>query len=250
MSRKRIVAGKKITTNLKKGRLDKKAALTQKLRQLFLRFKKKLPKYKKRKSQFKKGLLLLLFGILIISSSVILPKFSKVKISPIAQKTTQSKTEIKENTISDKEPIKISKDLAKNIGTLGEEVPARIIIPQLNIDIAVKESQVVNGYWELSEDTASFGLGSSFPGDNGNSVIFAHARNNLFGPLKKVSLKNKIYILSARHYFIYEVSEIKVVYPNQVEVVGPTKDERLTLFTCSGFFDNQRLIVIAKRISS
>lgn len=191
----------------------------------------------------------MLVGAVILGSPLIIPGLNKIKTSP-SQPTvvSQNQPESKKQTISDKEPIKISKDLTKKIDSTGEEVPARIIIPRLNIDLPVVEAKVVDGYWELSENSASFGLGSAFLGDSGNSVIFAHARPNLFGPLKNINSKDKIYLLTKKHFFSYEVSEIKTVYPNQTEVVGPTNDERLTLFTCSGFFDTQRLIVLAKRI--
>lgn len=213
--------------------------------------RKKVPlKLKKtKKKDFKKGIILIIIGVLVISAPTIFSRLNKIKTTPSQTSVVyQNQTGVKNPTISEKEPIKISKDLTKKIDSTGEEVPAKIIIPRLNIDLPVIEAKVVDGYWELSENTASFGLGSAFLGDAGNSVIFAHARDHLFGPLKRIIPKDKIYVLSKKHYFNYEVTEIKTVYPNQVEVVGPSTDERLTLFTCSGFFDSQRLIVVAKRI--
>lgn len=221
MSRKRISTRKKISIKIKKNK----------------------------KKEFKKGILLIIVGVLIVSVPFIAPFLGKIKPPPPPSSSiSQSFPEEKKPTISEKDPIKISKDLTKNIESAGEEAPVKIIIPRLNIDLPVVEAKVVNGYWELSQNTASFGLGSAFLGDAGNSVIFAHGRDDLFGPLKRVAFKDKIYVLSKKHYFNYEVTEIKNVYPSQTEVVAPTPDERLTLFTCSGFFDNQRLIVIAKRI--
>lgn len=213
--------------------------------------RKKIPlKIKKtKKKDFKKGILLIIIGALIIGAPTIFSRLNKIKTTPQQISViSQNQTEVKNPTISEKEPIKISKDLTKKIDSTGEEVPAKIIIPRLNIDLPVIEAKVVDGYWELSENTASFGLGSAFLGDSGNSVIFAHARDHLFGPLKRIIPKDKIYVLSKKHYYNYEVTEIKTVYPNQTEVVDKTSDERLTLFTCSGFLDSQRLIVVAKRI--
>ena len=56
--------------------------------------------------------------------------------------------------------------------------------------------------------------------------------------------------LSQKDWFTYEVKEIKEVFPNQVEVIAPTPDEPLTLYTCSGYKDQKRLIVISKRIET
>ena len=55
-------------------------------------------------------------------------------------------------------------------------------------------------------------------------------------------------ILTKEKWYEYEIKEIKEVLPSQTETIAPTKEETLTLYTCSGFSDSKRLIVIAKRI--
>ena len=124
--------------------------------------------------------------------------------------------------------------------------PKRIIIPSLEIDLAVRRARVVNGYWEVFEKEAGWGDGSGIPGVKGNQVIFAHARPGLFASLKDVKVDTAIYVLTQGKWYEYKVSEVKDVLPNQVEVIKPTDDERLTLYTCLGFADRKRLIVIAK----
>ena len=57
-----------------------------------------------------------------------------------------------------------------------------------------------------------------------------------------------VYVLNDDDHYTYEIKEIKEVFPNQTEVVAPTEDETLTLYTCSGFDDARRLIIIAKRV--
>jgi len=64
-------------------------------------------------------------------------------------------------------------------------------------------------------------------------------------PLQDVQKDNLIYVLSTDNWFRYKVSDIKFVSPAQVEVIKPTANERLTLFTCSGFLDSKRLVVTA-----
>ena len=58
----------------------------------------------------------------------------------------------------------------------------------------------------------------------------------------------KVTIKTISKEYTYEVKEIKQVYPKELEVIAATTDETLTLYTCSGFNDTKRLIVIAKRI--
>jgi sortase A len=125
-------------------------------------------------------------------------------------------------------------------------MPERILIPELNIDLGVERSRIIGGYWEVFEDKAGWGEGSGLPGQPGNQVIFAHARENLFLPLRSIELEVMVYVLTDSGWFNYQVTEIKEVNPNQVEVIAPTEDETLTLYTCSGYKDLKRLIVIAK----
>ena len=89
-------------------------------------------------------------------------------------------------------------------------------------------------------------MGSASPGDAGNTVIFAHARDELFGPIRELKKDDAIYVLTKNSWHKYTVLETKFVEPKDVEVIAPTTDETLTLYTCSGFLDSKRLIVIAK----
>lgn len=144
------------------------------------------------------------------------------------------------------EPVEVVGFETINIAT--EDEPKKIIIPELAINLPVKKARVINGFWEVFQDSAGWGDGSGVPGAAGNQVIFAHARPGLFLPLKKINEGMQIYVLTDGKWYDYRVSEIKEVYPNQTQVIKPSEDERLTLYTCSGFADSKRLIVIAKRI--
>ena len=127
-----------------------------------------------------------------------------------------------------------------------DEIPNRIIIPNVNIDLEVQKSDIVNGFWEVPEISAGWGEGSGVPGKIGNQVIFAHAREGLFLPIRDVSIQDEIYVLTKDHWYAYKVVEIKEVTPDETQVIEPTDDQTLTLYTCSGFRDEKRLIVIAK----
>ncbi len=140
-------------------------------------------------------------------------------------------------------PIKISPKLLAEQSVQSD--PVRILIPSVEIDLPVVDAKVVNGYWELSDNTASYGLGSGHPGTAGNTVIFAHARQGLFYNLKDVKTGDIIYIFTKNKWYRYKVNKITAVYPNQTDVIAPTRTDTLTLYTCTGFYDEKRLIVTA-----
>ncbi len=128
------------------------------------------------------------------------------------------------------------------------ELPTRILIPSVSIDTSVKKALIINGYWQVFPNSAAWGDQSGIPGNIGNQVIFAHKRSGLFANLKDVKIGDKIYVLTSKGSFAYEAREIKEINPNEIDVVKPTTDETLTLYTCSGFADTKRLIVVGKKV--
>jgi len=146
-------------------------------------------------------------------------------------------------TPGNKNPIKIDSKLT--ISKSKNPEPVRIVIPNINIDLPVVEAKVIYGYWEVSQNSASHGIGSANPNEKGNIVIFAHARSGLFYNLRDVKKDDNIYLFTKDAWKKYVVKQITSVYPNQTETVAPTKEETLTLYTCTGFYDEKRLIIKA-----
>lgn len=143
------------------------------------------------------------------------------------------------------EPV-ITNELQNDVEKV-DLIPEKIIIPSLSLDLSVKSARRVSGYWEVFEEGAGWGEGSGLPGMPGNQVIFAHARPHLFGSLKEIKKDDAVYVFTKNNWYGYKVIEIKSVYPNQTEVIKPTETEILTLYTCSGFNDSKRLIIVAER---
>lgn len=186
----------------------------------------------------------LLAGVLLLVLGFIMSKPQKTEIpvpTPASEGITDSFAQ---------EPVKVDKALlaGKENKENIKNPPIRILIPVLQIDLPVKEAKVVKGYWEVFADSAAFGLGSAYPNEAGNQVIFAHAREGLFLPLRKAKIGQSITVFTKDKWYSYKIKEIKEVLPNQTEVIAPTKDAILTLYTCSGFSDSKRFIVTAEKI--
>lgn len=190
-------------------------------------------------------LALLLSGVLLVAGGFY---FSEKKSINSAYNSSSSPEENSANVVTfSGEPVRVDVNLLKVNKQKADNSPKRIIIPDIDIDLVVKEAKVVNGYWEVFSDSAGFGSGSTYPNEVGNTVIFAHARKGLFLPLKSSVVGQKVYLLTQEKWFSYTINEVKVILPNQIEVIAPTKEAVLTMYTCSGFADSKRLIVIAKR---
>ncbi|MBI3282877.1 sortase [Candidatus Curtissbacteria bacterium] len=185
---------------------------------------------------------LLVFGLLMVVLGSLWPK---------ASVSTQIKSEPLQAAVSTfaAEPVTIAANLYQlRPVTNFQPLPKRIVIPTLNLDLAVKTARVVKGYWEVFPDSAGYGDGSGIPGTVGNQVIFAHARKNLFIDLPRIKIGDTVYVFTDKSWFHYKVKEKKEVHPSEKEIIAQTPDETLTLYTCSGFADSKRFIIIAKRV--
>lgn len=140
-------------------------------------------------------------------------------------------------------PITVSHELTQKPQT--NNIPTHLTIASVGIDLPIVEAPVVHGYWTVSDTAANHGVGSANPGDKGNIVIFAHARPGLFYNLREIQVGDKLVLLTKTGKKAYKVVHITFVLPNETRVIKPTKTETVTLYTCSGFYDEKRLVVSA-----
>lgn len=100
--------------------------------------------------------------------------------------------------------------------------------------------------WIYPENSLVYLQNSAKPG-KGNTVIYGHNFKSLLGNLNDTKLGDKISIqLTNGAVISYTITSKYNVTPDQTHILNPTQDTRLTLFTCSGFLDSKRLVVIAK----
>lgn len=128
--------------------------------------------------------------------------------------------------------------------------PQRVQILSANIDVNVEEGGIENGEWILSPKSAYY-LPKQYLGDNNlNTIIYAHKRPNLFINLNKVQIGDEILVTNTenKEYF-YKVRNILVVDPNDLESLRSEGENFITLITCDGSLDKERLVVKAEHLS-
>jgi LPXTG-site transpeptidase (sortase) family protein len=190
------------------------------------------------------GIILTFFGIIIIILAFTFENV--VTIYPLSKIPIFRGMVLEKNQEITSNQIHIGSQLLP--AKTASQFPERIIIPSQKINLKVVEAPVINGYWEISKTNASHGVGSVNPGEIGNTVIFAHAKEGLFLSLKDIKVNDEIIILTKDKWYRYNIKVVKDVSLDQAEVIAPTKDEILTLYTCSGFLDSKRRVVQAKRM--
>lgn len=126
------------------------------------------------------------------------------------------------------------------------DTPQRINIPKISANIAIKKAFVEKGTWQTFDDSASFGVGSSYLNNaEGSTVVFAHARNKLFSKLNDLKEGDFIYVYGSLKPYEYRVNQKMYVYPDDISFLAQNFGKSLILFTCYGPSDEKRVIVVA-----
>ncbi|MEK7673429.1 MAG: class E sortase [Patescibacteria group bacterium] len=149
-------------------------------------------------------------------------------------------------------------------------IDSRLIVPRINQNIpivTVSSDSLIKRDWGALEKEMQGALkngvvhypGTSLPGQTGNVVITGHSSyfpwdpgkfKDVFALLHQVVQGDKIIVYHNQDKYLYEVEEIKIVLPDNIDVLKQTTDDRITLITCTPVGTNlKRLIVVAKLIA-
>lgn len=127
-------------------------------------------------------------------------------------------------------------------------LPSRLRIPTMVLDSPVHEVTVNMGVWEVSPMDIGHHQGTANPGEIGNVVLAGHRDVNsaLFRELDRLQPGDELFVSNGLREYRYVVKESFVVSPDQIEVMEPTSDKRVTLITCTPIgIATQRLVVTA-----
>ncbi len=124
----------------------------------------------------------------------------------------------------------------------------RIEIPRLGVAAIVQEG--------ADERTLARAVGlvpgSAHPGQLGNMVLAGH-RDTFFRPLRKIKVNDRIRMIVPPHTYEYRVQSMRVVAPEETNVLDSNGVEELTLVTCYPFrfvgSAPERFIVNAARVN-
>jgi sortase A len=121
---------------------------------------------------------------------------------------------------------------------------ALLRIPRLNLEVPVLEG---TSEWALNRGAGHI-EGSAPLDGRGNAGIASH-RDGFFRSLKDIRIDDEIVLELRTGTRRYSVDEVRIVYPEQVEVLSERAAPSLTLVTCYPFYFNgdapQRYIVKA-----
>jgi LPXTG-site transpeptidase (sortase) family protein len=152
-------------------------------------------------------------------------------------------------------------------GNLKEALPAlpeisdsSMTIPSINVTTPIiwnipntpeaTLSNLKNGVIHIS--------GTALPGQKGNVFISGHSSNypwirsdynNIFALLNKMVIGDMVHLKYQQKDYLYKISEIKIVKPDDASVMQSTNSSILSLMTCTPVGTNlKRLVVIGSQV--
>lgn len=130
------------------------------------------------------------------------------------------------------------------------QTPSKLSIPSHKLDLNIVQGGIVSGEWVLSNTNALYLPTSGKIGEGYNTIIYAHNTKQLFGDLEKLAIGDIILITDNQgKEFEYTVFSREEVKPTDLKKLYSDEKNIVTLFTCDGWLDSQRLVVKA-RLSS
>lgn len=129
--------------------------------------------------------------------------------------------------------------------------PIALEITSIGLALPITTAEIKENKWQASSNSISYLKTSAIPGEKGNSILYGHNWPNLLGNLKNVKPGEKITITySDNSSENFEIEYKTKVSPSETSILKNSDDSRITLYTCAGFFDTERLVVVAKLIAS
>jgi len=126
-----------------------------------------------------------------------------------------------------------------------QPLPTALSIPAIKLSLPIGQTTFRNNSWGIYKDGASHLDISARPGEKGPIILYAHNTLDRFGSLPFVPPGQKIMITTQdQKKHSYTVIQRFETDANRVDLFA-RKEETLILYTCSGFADLKRFVVIA-----
>ncbi|MCL5410829.1 MAG: sortase [Patescibacteria group bacterium] len=174
-------------------------------------------------------------------------KFSNKDVAPdYSQQIIKQITESQNNAASSLPPLPELADNHLKLPSINVDAPITWKVPNEPNSVA---ENLKNGLVQID--------GTSLPGEKGNIFITGHSSNypwvkseynNVFALLNKVVVGDVVHLKYSNQDFLYRVSNITVVKPDDLSPMKQTNSSILTLMTCTPVGTSlKRLIVTAKQ---
>lgn len=137
--------------------------------------------------------------------------------------------------------------------------PIRLVIPRIRLDADVMGIGVRGDEYDVPGWAVGHHADSGNPGERGNSVFNGHLRSlfggQVFARLQELEAGDVVDVYTPTHRLEWRVGSVHTASNTERWFISPTEDVRITLYTCTGTFDevardwSHRLAVVGELAS-
>lgn len=121
--------------------------------------------------------------------------------------------------------------------------PSAIVIPKVGLTLSIKEATVSGNTWQIFDEAASW-LNTSGTFDKGNIVLYGHNKADGMGKITQLGAGDEILLKNSNKEVTYTVEKVFETTSTDLAPIQ-NADNKLTIYTCSGWFDAKRFFVVA-----
>lgn len=168
-----------------------------------------------------------------------------------------------ENTLQDLAKANSTKEVQLEAEKFGVDSYFSVVIPKIGANanvIANVDASDEKSYLEALSEGVAHAKGTYFPGQGNRIFLFSHSTNSpinfakynaIFYLLSKLEDGDKIVVFFADKKYVYEVTDKKIVAPDDTSWLNSTGDgEELVLQTCDPPGTSWRRLIVVARPSS
>lgn len=138
-----------------------------------------------------------------------------------------------------------------SIGEVQKETdsPQRLVIPALNLDLAVTKARIIDGQWALPANALVIFPENDFFNQK-SGTIFGSNQPGVLSNLGKIKKGDRIYVFGQKIFLLFATEEIFFSDPGQanLEKSGSNSEKVLLLFSTNDYLKGKRLIIKAKEV--
>lgn len=212
-------------------------------------YRRRLSSYNRRGGTTSMVFNMVLLGILVGVGFLLYDRWQTPP--PAVQFNTQTPTPIPTFTLPPSQPL-------PSPTTLPE---ARVLIPTAGVNALVVNVYLDGESWDVSQlgEYAGHLQGTAWINTPGNVALAGHVemrdgRPGIFARIEELRMGDPVILTQSGVEQRYAVTDIKRVSPDDLSVLYPTSNERITLITCDSydFLQNayqERIVVVAERVT-
>lgn len=119
--------------------------------------------------------------------------------------------------------------------------PTHIKAYPVGVEVDILPATIKDGVWPVFANAAGYVT-------NGNNlIIYGHNKNEVMGPIRWIKEGAEITLIDqSGNQHKYEVIKTDIVEPDNLSYIQKSDQKILTVYTCIGFLDSKRFVVVAK----